>query len=69
MLNCWTRKYSYITKMDEFTIQQLDKELAYELVNANQSVFTSNGQSNGFIPKDEPAASGLEEILSKYSKK
>lgn len=60
---------SYTTKMDEFTIQQLDKELAYELVSANQSVFTSNGQPSGFIPKDEPAVGGLEEILSKYSKK
>lgn len=60
---------SYTTKMDEFTIQQLDKELAYELVSANQSVFTSNGQPTGFIPKDEPAVGGLEEILSKYSKK
>ena len=60
---------SYTTKMDEFTIQQLDKELAYELVSANQSVFTSNGQPSGFIPKDEPAVGGVEEILSKYSKK
>ena len=60
---------SYTAKMDEFTIQQLDKELAYELVSANQSVFTSNGQPSGFIPKDEPAVGGLEEILSKYSKK
>ena len=60
---------SYTIKMNEFTIQQLDKELAYELVSANQSVFTSNGQPSGFIPKDEPAVGGLEEILSKYSKK
>ena len=37
-------------------------------VNANQSVFSSNGQHSGFIPKEEPAVSGLEEILSKYKK-
>ena len=43
-------------------------ELAYELVSNNQSVFTNGGQSAGYIPKDEPAVGGLEEILSKYKK-
>ena len=43
-------------------------ELAYELVSTNQSVFTNGGQGAGYIPKDEPAVGGLEEILSKYKK-
>ena len=60
---------AYSNKLDEFSAQQLDKELAYELVSANQTVFTNNGQHNGYIPKDEPQVGGLEEILSKYSKK
>lgn len=59
---------TYSTKLDEFSVQQLDKELAYELVNANQSVF-ANSSASGMIPKEEPGVSGLEEILSKYSKK
>lgn len=59
---------AYSAKLDNYTTEQLDKELAYELVNANQTIFTAAPQS-GYIPKDEPQMSGLEEILSKYSKK
>ena len=59
---------SYSENLDKYTAKDLDKELAYELVNANQSVFTNGGQSKGYIPKEEPAMSGLEEILSKYKK-
>ena len=59
---------TYSENIDNYTAKDLDKELAYELVSANQSVFSNNGQSTGFIPKEEPAVSGLEEILSKYKK-
>ena len=59
---------TYSENIDNYTAKDLDKELAYELVSANQSVFSNNGQSAGFIPKEEPAVSGLEEILSKYKK-
>ena len=59
---------TYSENLDNYTAKDLDKELAYELVSANQSVFSSNGQSAGFIPKNEPVVSGLEEILSKYKK-
>ena len=59
---------SYSENLDNYTAKDLDKELAYELVNANQSVFTNGSQGKGYIPKEEPAMSGLEEILSKYKK-
>ena len=59
---------TYSQNLDNYTAKDLDKELAYELVNANQSVFTNGGQNQGYIPKDEPAVGGLEEILSKYKK-
>lgn len=59
---------SYSNKIDSYSAKDLDKELAYELVNANQSVFTNGGQKQGYIPKEEPTLSGLEEILSKYKK-
>ena len=59
---------AYIENIDNYSIKDLDKELAYELVRSNQSVFSNKGQSTGFIPKEEVVVSGLEEILSKYKK-
>ena len=59
---------TYSNNIDQYTINDLDKELAYELVRTNQSVFSSNGQGSGLIPKEETVLSGLEEILSKYKK-
>ena len=60
---------SYTAKLNEYdSAKALDKELAYELVSTNGSVFTNGGQGVGYIPKDEPAVGGLEEILSKYKK-
>ena len=57
---------SYKEKISEFTVIDLDKELAYELKKNNVSVF-SKEQNPGFIPKDEPKT-GIEAILSKYKK-
>ena len=59
---------TYSAKLDSYTAKDLDKELAYELVSANQSVFTTGNQNQGYIPKDEPTVGGLDEILSKYKK-
>ena len=59
---------SYTAKMDTFTVKELDKELAYELVSNNQSVFSAGASNPGYIPKEEPQVGGLEEILSKYKK-
>ena len=60
---------SYSARLNEYAnAKALDMELAYELVSSNQSVFTNGGQGAGYIPKDEPAVGGLEEILSKYKK-
>ena len=59
---------SYSEKMDTYTAKDLDKELAYELVSSNQSMFSTGNQNPGYIPKEEPQVGGLEEILSKYKK-
>lgn len=59
---------SYGEKLDTYSAHDLDKELAYELVKTNQSVFTNAGQPMTYLPKDDPAVGGLEEILSKYKK-
>ena len=60
--------HTYSENLDNYTAKDLDKELAYELVTANQSVFTNGSKGQAYIPKEEPAMSGLEEILSKYKK-
>jgi hypothetical protein len=49
--------------------KSLDKDLAYELVSTNQSVFTAEGNSQpAYVPKDNGIGSGLEAILDKYKK-
>ena len=53
--------------LDDYSAKDLDKELAYELVSTNQSVFTEQGAGATFIPKEEPL-SGLEQLLNKYKK-
>ena len=59
---------SFSEKIDEYTIKDLDKEMAYALVSSNQSVFTNGNQNSGYIPKNDPSVGGLEEILLKYKK-
>lgn len=55
----------YNKKMTEYSVTDLDKELAFELINANPSIF--NNQT-GYIPKDTVPTSGIESILEKYRK-
>lgn len=56
---------TYREKLGEYTVLNLDKDLAYELKKTNPSVFST--QSAGFIPKDQ-SPQGIEAILSKYKK-
>jgi len=57
---------SFKEKIDEYTVLELDKELAYSLKQHNFSAFQKD-EFNGFIPKDTPLT-GIEAILSKYKK-
>ena len=57
----------YNTSIENYTASDLKKELAYELVQSNPTIFTKN-PSNGYVPKDEEPKGGIEEILSKYRK-
>ena len=61
---------AYSAKLDEYTdIKALDKDLAYELVSTNGSVFTATGNPQpAYVPKDNGAGNGLEGILDKYKK-
>ena len=57
---------SYREKIGEYTTEELDMHLAYELKKSNSSAFTKAPES-GFVPK-ETQVSGLSAILSKYKK-
>lgn len=61
---------TYSAKIGEYTdAKSLDKDLAYELVSTNQSVFTAEGNPQpAYVPKDNGVGSGLEAILDKYKK-
>lgn len=61
---------AYTSRIAEFTISDLEKELALELVAHDPSIFSAQGSHNGFIPKSEEYEEGsLEALLSKYQKK
>ena len=54
-------------KIDEFTKEELDKELAFVLVQSKSTIFTND--DSGFVPKDEPELTGIEAILEKQKNK
>ena len=60
---------SYTEKIGEYTCaKELDKDMAYELVSTNQSVFANNGNSQpAYVPRDT-SVTGLGAILDKYKK-
>jgi hypothetical protein len=61
---------AYTAKLEEYTCAKaLDKDLAYELVSTNNSVFTVTGNPQpAYVPKDNGTGNGLEGILDKYKK-
>lgn len=60
---------SYTTRFAEYdSAKALDKDLAYELVSTNQSVFSQNPAPQlAYVPKDQPVG-GIERLLDKYKK-
>ena len=60
---------TYTAKLDEYTdLKALDKDLAYELVTTNNSVFTNSNPQPAYVPRDTGVSNGLEGILDKYKK-
>lgn len=57
---------AYRAKFDEYTAEELDMHLAYELKKTNSTIFTQN-TSHGVLPKDM-GRSGVEEILARYKR-
>lgn len=58
---------TYKAKFEEYTAEELDMHLAYELKKSNASVFTQQAPI-GRIPKDNPGRTGVEEILTRYKR-
>ena len=56
-------------RLEEMTKEELDKELAYVLVQTQPTLFTHNENDPGFVPKDEPPLTGIEGILMRYKNK
>lgn len=54
-------------KINDYTREELDKELAYALVQSKSTIFTNN--DNGFVPKADEHLTGIEAILTKYKNK
>lgn len=58
---------NYHENITEFTCEQLDKELAFELVQADPSIFSSTIDiEETLIPKNSGTKSAIEEILDRY---
>ena len=58
---------NYRQHLDDYTVTDLDKELAYELKKSNPSVFT-NTNVKPILPKDNNPTNGIGAILSRYKK-
>lgn len=57
---------TYKAKFEDYTAEELDMHLAYELKKSNASVFSQ--APVGRIPKGDVPRSGVEEILSRYKR-
>ena len=57
---------TYRENLDNYDVEGLDKELAYELKKSNSSIFTKTDDP-GVVPKDVPLT-GIAAVLSKYKK-
>lgn len=57
----------YRNDLSNYTYTDLDKNLAYELVKADDSIFSLNNGEGQAIPKADEPLSGIEAALSKYS--
>ncbi len=61
---------SYMNSLDNYTIEDLDMRLTYELKKSNPVLFskTPAPAPNAFVPKDGDGGRGINDILAKYEK-
>lgn len=55
---------NYTAKIDEYTVESLEKDLSYELVKATPSIFSATEPT--VLPKADTPLSGIEAILNQY---
>jgi hypothetical protein len=58
---------TYTENMDNYSIEDLDMKLTYELKKNHPEIF-SKGTPPAYIPKDEGSLGGINAILAKYKK-
>ena len=58
---------SYINSMDNYSLEDLDMKLTYEIKKNHPDIF-SKGTPPAYIPKDNGPTGGLNAILAKYKK-
>ena len=59
---------SFKEKIEDMTKDELDKELAYSLVQSKPTLFSNQEEEQGYTPKDDQNQGGIEGILSRYKK-
>ena len=59
---------SFRENIDNYTKDELDKELAFALVQSKSTTIFTNNEDN-FVPKDEPMLTGIEAILERQKHK
>jgi DNA repair exonuclease SbcCD ATPase subunit len=59
---------SFKEKLDDMTKTELEKELAYALVQSQPTIFTHNDNNSGYVPKDENELDGIDGIIKRYKK-
>lgn len=55
---------TYTAKIEEYTVNDLEKDLSYELVKATPSIFSNEAPT--VLPKADTPLSGIEAILNQY---
>ena len=58
----------YSDEIDNYSLENLKKELAYELVESSDTIFSNNTEKTVYVPKNSPV-SGIEGILAQYENK
>ena len=61
---------SYMNSLDNYSIEELDMKLTYELKKANPNLFskTPAPAPNAYLPKEDDGGRGINDILAKYEK-
>lgn len=62
----------YTNGMDEYSVEDLDMRLTYECKKANPTIFSKNTTTEpqpAYVPKEEGAGHGINDILARYEKK